>query len=96
METAPGVHCSAMLVSDGLGTLPPVTDGTCEQSSRTWTVTKGEDGALTLALSQQVTPISYTVGDHVLAADEIVFEQTGASRQQVYTGANEFDLKRVE
>ena len=90
-ETTP-VECTAFLASDGLGTLPPVTDGTCKESSRTWTVEKVEDGSLTLTVTQQVTPSSFQSGYHAIGSDEIVLEQTGASQQQRYTGPAEFDL----
>ncbi|ORY59233.1 uncharacterized protein BCR38DRAFT_351932 [Pseudomassariella vexata] len=85
-----GVSCSAQVTSDG--SLPAVTDGTCKESSRTWTVTKNDDGSLVLTASQQATPSSSSTGSHTIAASELEFQQTGASTQQVYTGAAAFVL----
>lgn len=91
-ETTP-VQCRAQ-VSGSDGTLPEITDGqgTCEQSSRTFTVAKA-DGGLTLTVSQPVTPSSNQTGSHTIPASELEIEQTGASSQQKYTGAKEFDLE---
>lgn len=88
-ETTP-VECSAMVVSNGA--LPEITDGTCKESSRTFTVAKAGDD-LVLTVTQPVTPSSDQSGSHTIAAAELEFEQTGASRQQKYTGAKEFDLE---
>ncbi|KAI7778932.1 hypothetical protein LA080_001538 [Diaporthe eres] len=88
-ETTP-VKCGAQVVSDG--SLPEITDGTCEESSRTFTVTKA-DGGLVLTVTQPVTPSSNQSGKHTIPASELVTEQTGASSQQKYTGAASFDLE---
>lgn len=87
---ATGVHCGDLYISDG--TLPAVTDGTCTNSSRTWTVTK-LDGGLEFGLSEQVTPSSFRTGTYEIPADELVKETTGASTQQRYTGPAAFDLE---
>lgn len=89
MQTEPQ-KCRAQVVSDG--SLPEITDGTCEQTSRTWTVTKA-DGGLVLEVSQQVTPSSNQTGKHTIPASELEMEQTGASTQQKYTGPAAFDLE---
>lgn len=88
-ETTP-VQCRAQVVSDG--SLPEITDGTCTESSRTFTVAKA-DGGLVLTVTQPVTPSSNQSGKHTIPASELEFEQTGASRQQKYTGAAAFDLE---
>ncbi|KAL1854042.1 hypothetical protein Daus18300_011540 [Diaporthe australafricana] len=91
-ETTP-VQCKA-LVQGTDGSLPEVTDGqgTCEESSRTFTVAK-TDAGLVLTVSQPVTPSSNQTGSHTVVASELEFQQTGASSQQSYTGAKEFDLE---
>ncbi|ROV97916.1 hypothetical protein VSDG_04888 [Cytospora chrysosperma] len=89
METT-GVQCSTQKTSDG--TLPAVTDGTCVDSSRTWTVTKPAAGGLVLTVSQQVTPNSASTGSYTIPASDLVMTQTGASTQQSYTGPTAFDL----
>lgn len=88
-ETTP-VQCRAQVVSDG--SLPEITDGTCTESSRTFTVAKA-DGGLVLTVTQPVTPSSNQSGSHTIPASELVMEQTGASTQQKYTGATAFDLE---
>lgn len=88
METT-GVQCSKMLPGDG--GLPAVTDGTCKDSSRTWTVEKsGKD--LVLTVSQQVTPSSAQTGSHTISASDLAYQTSGASVYQSYTGAASFDL----
>lgn len=90
MQTEPQ-KCRAQVTGTD-GTLPEITDGTCEQTSRTWTVAKA-DGGLVLEVSQQVTPSSNQTGKHTIPASELVIEQTGASSQQKYTGPQDFDLE---
>lgn len=89
METT-GVSCSKLTGSDG--TLPAVTDGTCTDSSRTWTVAKNADGGLTLAVAQPVTPSSDKTGSYTIPASDLTTATTGASTQQSYTGPAAFDL----
>lgn len=89
METT-GVECSKMTGSDG--TLPAVSDGTCSESSRTWTVTKPALGGLVLTVSQPVTPSSNTTGSYTIPASDLAMTQTGASIQQSYTGPSSFAL----
>ncbi|PSR94437.1 hypothetical protein BD289DRAFT_427508 [Coniella lustricola] len=89
METT-GVECTDMRVSDG--TLPAVADGTCAESSRTWTVTKPLTGGLVLTVSQPVTPSSNTSGTYTIPVTDLVLTQTGASIQQSYDGPTSFAL----
>lgn len=79
-----------MLVSDG--TLPAVTDGTCTQSSRTFTVSKPAAGGLLLTVSQPVSPSSNQSASYTIPASELTMTTTGASTQQSYTGPEAFDL----
>ncbi|ROV97360.1 hypothetical protein VMCG_06896 [Cytospora schulzeri] len=69
METK-GVKCNKMLTSDG--TLPAVTDGTCTDSSRTWTVTKSSDGGLVLEVSQPVSASSNQSGKNVDTSEQTI------------------------
>ncbi|KAI3390262.1 hypothetical protein diail_10796, partial [Diaporthe ilicicola] len=93
-ETTP-VQCSALLTS-GNGELPEVTDGTCTNSSRTWTITKfstNHASGLELAVTQPVTPSSSQTGRYDLFSGSFEMQQTGSSTQQVYVGEEtEFDL----
>ncbi|POS80097.1 hypersensitive response-inducing protein [Diaporthe helianthi] len=92
-ETTP-VQCSAMLTSNG--SIPEVTEGTCENSSRTWTFTKfstNHASGFELAVSQQMTPSSSVTGRYDLFDGSFEYQQTGASSQQAYVGdETEFDL----
>ncbi|KAF2636222.1 glyco protein [Massarina eburnea CBS 473.64] len=88
-ESTP-VDCSAQVVSDG--SLPAVTDGTCKDSSRTWTITKNDDGGFTLTVSQAVTPSTNLKGTFVAPASDISKEDTGASSQEKYIGSTDFGL----
>jgi len=90
-ETTP-VKCSASLV--GGGHLPPVTDGQCENSSRTFDVARGDDGSLELTITQPVTPSSNQSGEYTIPADQIVLEVTGATQQERYVGPTSFDINR--
>ncbi|KAF3770143.1 hypothetical protein M406DRAFT_354295 [Cryphonectria parasitica EP155] len=85
-----GVTCSAQKTSDG--TLPAVTDGTCTDSARTWTISKPAAGGLTLTVSQQVSAASSQSGSYTIPASDLTTSQTGASVQQSYTGPTAFDL----
>lgn len=91
-ETAEtGVTCSALVTSDG--TLPAVADGTCTNSSRTWTITKPAEGGLEFTISSQVSQTGFNVGTYDIPATDLVTETTGASTQQRYTGPDAFDLE---
>lgn len=78
--------CSKTATSSG--TLPAVTDGTCTDSARTWTVAKAADGSLTLTVSQPVSVASDESGSYAIPASDIA--STGS--QQSYTGPASFDL----
>ncbi|KAF1959267.1 hypersensitive response-inducing protein [Byssothecium circinans] len=88
-ETTP-IKCSASTNSNG--NLPEITDGTCENSSRTFTVTETNDGSLVLAVTRPVTPNTNLNGQHIIRPEEVVREQTGASIQERYIGPTEFGL----
>ena len=88
MEQTP-VQCKAMVTSDG--SLPEIQDGTCEESSRTFTVTKSAEG-LTLVVSQPVTPSSNQTGQHLIPNSELVTSDEPNARVQSYQGSPNFDL----
>ncbi|KAI0889117.1 uncharacterized protein GGS22DRAFT_67540 [Annulohypoxylon maeteangense] len=90
METT-GVACSAMLAANTDGTLPDVKDGTCKDSARTFSVTKGADG-LTLTVTQPVTPSSDQSGSHLLANADLKMSNEPNAVVQTYTGISGFDL----
>ncbi|KAI2471048.1 hypersensitive response-inducing protein [Annulohypoxylon bovei var. microspora] len=90
METTP-VTCKAMVAANTDGTLPEVKAGTCENSSRTFTVTKGADG-LTLTVAQPLTPSSNQSGSHLLATSDLKMSNAPNANVQSYTGATGFDL----
>lgn len=78
------------LPSEGGGNLPPVSDGTCELTGRTWTVTKGLDCSLNITAVTQVSPISYGGGSHIIDVHQLVDE--GDPAAQKYVGPTQFDL----
>ncbi|KAK7731796.1 hypothetical protein SLS53_008617 [Cytospora paraplurivora] len=88
METT-GVKCSKLLPSNGA--LPAVTDGTCKDSSRKWTIEKSGDD-LILTVSQQVTPSSTQDGSYTIPASDLEYKTADASSYQAYTGPTSFDL----
>ncbi|RYO94512.1 hypothetical protein DL764_007831 [Monosporascus ibericus] len=88
MEQTP-VKCTAMVGSNN--DLPEVKDGTCENSSRTFTVTKSADG-LTLVVSQPVTPSSNQTGQHFIPNSELVTADEPNAMVQSYNGPTNFDL----
>ncbi|KAF3024196.1 hypothetical protein G7054_g2717 [Neopestalotiopsis clavispora] len=91
METTP-VTCSAMLTANNDGTLPDVTDGTCENSSRTWTVTRGDAG-LVFTVSQQVTPSSAQSGTYTIPSTDLTKSDAPNASVESYTGPTAFDLQ---
>ncbi|OTB08226.1 hypothetical protein M426DRAFT_317338 [Hypoxylon sp. CI-4A] len=91
METT-GVQCKAMVSANTDGTLPDVKEGTCDQSSRTFDVTRGADG-LTLTVSQPVTPSSNQTGSHLIPNDELAISNEPNAVVQSYTGPTSFDLE---
>ncbi|KAF3012866.1 hypothetical protein G7054_g4139 [Neopestalotiopsis clavispora] len=90
METTP-VTCSKMLTASGTSNLPDVTDGTCENSSRTWTITRSDAG-LVFTVSQQVTPSSFQTGTYTIPADELAVATQPNAQVESYTGPTSFDL----
>ncbi|CAI6287300.1 unnamed protein product [Periconia digitata] len=89
-ETIP-VKCSLSLTSPD-GKLPPVTEGPCEQSSRTFDVSRTEDGGLKFEVSQPVSPASNLTGVYEIKSEDLVVEVSGASQAEVYRGVREFGL----
>ncbi|KAI3396490.1 hypothetical protein diail_12110 [Diaporthe ilicicola] len=91
-ETIP-VDCKASVRGID-GSLPAVTDGhgTCDNSSRTFTVDKTAAG-LVLTVSQPVTPSSNQSGSHTIDSHDLQYKQTGGSQLQVYVGSKDFDLE---
>jgi len=98
METN-GVFCSALVTADAGNTLPAVTDGVCDDSSRTWSIVKSaSDPAnvnLSLFVSQPISPNSNTTGVHTIQYDELktVSNPTNPNGNvQGYVGPEAFDL----
>lgn len=90
METTP-VTCKAMVTANNDGTLPDVTDGTCENSSRTWTVTRGDAG-LVFAVSQQVSAASSQTGTYTIPSSDLVKSDAPNAAVESYTGPTSFNL----
>ncbi|KAI4639302.1 uncharacterized protein J4E78_010974 [Alternaria triticimaculans] len=84
-ETIP-TECDTSAKGDGA--LPSVSEGTCKRSSRTFAVIREDDGSLNFSVSQQITPISFTVGNHTISADQIE-KKDG---QETYVGPKSFGL----
>ncbi|KAK4242355.1 hypothetical protein C8A03DRAFT_11443 [Achaetomium macrosporum] len=91
MEKTP-VTCKALVPANTDGTLPDVQEGTCEQSSRTWSIIRSAEG-LTLTVSQPVTPSSNQTGSHLLPNNEFVMNNQPNAVVQSYTGPTSFDLE---
>ncbi|KAI1211044.1 hypersensitive response-inducing protein [Annulohypoxylon truncatum] len=89
-ETTP-VACSAMVAANTDGSLPEVKAGTCKDSARTFTVTKGADG-LTLTVTQPITPSSNQSGSHLLANSDLKTSNAPNAEVQSYAGPTGFDL----
>lgn len=89
-----GVSCSATSPASTGGSLPEIKEGACISSSRTFTVAKTAEGGLTLSLSQQVSPVSYTVGVHDIQSSELHTSIPGNPQgsYQYYTGPTDFSL----
>lgn len=91
METTP-VNCTAMVPGYVGGNLPDVKEGTCAQSSRTFSVTRGTDG-LTFTVSQPVTPSSNQTGTRLIPSDELVITNDPNAVVENYVGPREFSLQ---
>jgi len=95
METE-GVSCRAQVTADVPNRLPAVSEGTCEESSRTWKIVKSasEPVNLSLFVSQPISPISNTTGVHTIQADELAITtpENPNGAVQYYTGATSFEL----
>lgn len=89
-----GVKCSKMVTGSD-GSLPPVTDGTCEESSRTWAISKSLDGGLVFNISRPVSRLTNESGTYTIPACDLTTSTTGASTQQSYTGPTSFDMVYV-
>ncbi|KAI4593910.1 hypothetical protein KJ359_008954 [Pestalotiopsis sp. 9143b] len=90
METTP-VQCSDMLAASGTSNLPDVTDGTCTDSSRTWTITRSDAG-LVFTVTQPVTPSSNQSGTYTIPADQLAVATQPNAEVESYTGPTSFDL----
>jgi hypothetical protein len=90
METTP-VQCTKQSSASGTGSLPDVTDGTCTDSSRTWTITRSDAG-LVFSVSQQVTPSSAQTGTYTIPSDQLVTSDEPNAQVESYTGPSSFDL----
>ncbi|KAI4859201.1 hypothetical protein F4820DRAFT_440551 [Hypoxylon rubiginosum] len=90
METTP-VNCTALVPANTDGTLPDVQEGTCGESSRTFSVARGTEG-LTFVVSQPVTPSSNQSGTHLIPGDELVIANNPNAVVESYTGPTSFNL----
>lgn len=77
--------------------LPEITDGTCLPSSRTFQVVRSEQG-LTVIVSVQVSPISYTRGAHLIPNSQIktIEGSVPTGNYQAYVGPKDFNLTRID
>ncbi|CAG7564522.1 unnamed protein product [Fusarium equiseti] len=92
-----GYDCTAKVPGAGPGELPEVKAGTCLPSSRTFDVVRSDEG-LTLTVSVQVSPNSFTKGSHLIPNKEIktVKGDTPTGDVQAYDGPKDFPLERVD
>ncbi|GKU09114.1 unnamed protein product [Fusarium langsethiae] len=87
------VECNARAQS-GDYTLPDIKDGKCKDSSRTFSVTRGEKG-LTFTISQPISPKSDTVGEHLIPKSELIQATTPNAEVQSYNGPKSFQLTQT-
>ncbi|KAJ4109663.1 hypothetical protein NW768_012099 [Fusarium equiseti] len=92
-----GYDCTAKVPGAGPGELPEVKAGTCLPSSRTFDVVRSDEG-LTLTVSVQVSPNSFTKGSHLIPNKDIktVKGETPTGDVQAYDGPKDFPLERVD
>ena len=90
-----GYNCTASGVG-GIGYLPEIKSGTCLPSSRTFDVYRNETG-MTVVVSVQVSPLSYTRGAHFIPAEQIKVMPgvTPTGDYTVYVGPKDFPLERI-
>ncbi|KAI1653545.1 hypersensitive response-inducing protein [Daldinia decipiens] len=87
-----GVKCSASATAGTNGELPEVKNASCEQSSRTFSVTKSASG-LTLTVTQPVTPVSNQSGSHLIPNAQLKTTNEPNAVVQSYTGPASFNLE---
>lgn len=94
MQTEPQ-ECRAQVLGLANGDLPDIGpwQGTCANTSRTFSVARTADGGLTLTASQPVSPISNTTGTYTIPASQLERQQSGASIREVYVGPTSFNLE---
>ncbi|KAL6399614.1 hypersensitive response-inducing protein [Ilyonectria robusta] len=90
METTP-VKCEALVTANTDGTLPNVKHGKCKESSRLFSVTRGDKG-LYLKVWQPVTPSSNQSGKHLLPKKDLVTSNKPNAVVQSYKGPKKFSL----
>lgn len=88
-----GAPCRATATAETGNLLPEIEGGLCEQTSRTFNVTRNEQG-LEIAVSAPISPISNSVGVHQILDSEleVVTPENPNGAYQVYTGPQEFKL----
>ncbi|CEI68114.1 hypothetical protein FVEN_g7618 [Fusarium venenatum] len=84
------VHCVALVQSND-GLLPNVKGAGCDESSRTFDITRGKKG-LTFTVSQPVTPSSNQTGKHFIPNKELWVSKKPNAEVQAYKGPEEFSL----
>ncbi|EFX00737.1 glycoprotein [Grosmannia clavigera kw1407] len=82
--------CSASAVSSN--TLPAITDGKCNNSYRTFTVTRDHTAGLTLAVTQMVSPASNQVATHLIPLSQITTTNDKVANVESYNGPTSFTL----
>ncbi|KAH7026728.1 uncharacterized protein B0I36DRAFT_331201 [Microdochium trichocladiopsis] len=96
-ETTP-VSCSATQPAFGSNQLPSVSEGTCENSSRTFKIVRSEGPAIALFVSQPVSPSTNITGVHQINPDELAYtnQQVPTGVVQTYIGSPNFPLNAPE
>ncbi|KAJ1323544.1 hypothetical protein MN608_10788 [Microdochium nivale] len=89
-----GYPCRATGAAEIGNLLPEIKKGLCEQTSRTFSVTRNEQG-LEVAVSAPISPISNSVGVHQILASELEIvtpAENPNGAYQVYRGPQGFKL----
>ncbi|KXJ88076.1 hypothetical protein Micbo1qcDRAFT_214614 [Microdochium bolleyi] len=86
-----GASCRATATAENGNLLPELEGGVCELSSRTFSVSRNDQG-LELSISAPISPISDSVGVHQILDSEleVVTPENPNGAYQVYRGPQEF------
>jgi len=91
-----GYNCTASAVTSGPGTLPEIQGGSCPPSSRTFDITRSEEGLKVIG-SVQVSRLSFTRGAYLIPKEhvQVIPGVTPTGDYTAYVGPKDFGLERI-